>query len=194
MQSYTPAMREHPGEWQRPIRRFCMDSVRQKRCPRCGGNFPVTNEFFYRNKSGFQHLCKPCHVDRNREWFISKGKKSHSPGRALGSRSKNPETYKRFADPKDRFWKFIARDCWTWTGAKIKDGYGGIKVDGKMVRAHRFSWALHFGEIPEGMMVCHKCDNRLCVNPDHLFLAPNDANVADMVEKGRNLLLRLDRD
>jgi hypothetical protein len=80
--------------------------------------------------------------------------------------------------------------CWIWTGAAMgRPLYGCIRLhrrDGKQTRAHRLSWEIHRGSIPDGLCVCHKCDTPLCVNPDHLFLATNIENTADRVRKGRN--------
>lgn len=87
-----------------------------------------------------------------------------------------------------RFWSKVRRGdgCWTWIGAKDATGYGFIKSrDAKQLRAHRVAYENLVGPIPEGLFVCHRCDNRSCVNPDHLFLADHDGNMRDMAEKGR---------
>lgn len=79
--------------------------------------------------------------------------------------------------------------CWEWGGYKNATNYGFTRVGGrgsKGVLAHRLSWQLHFGEIPEGMHVCHKCDNPPCVRPDHLFLGTNLDNIKDRIKKGRS--------
>lgn len=79
--------------------------------------------------------------------------------------------------------------CIEWTGGKFKTGYGKLRnSDGKTAYAHRESYALKFGKIPNGMFVCHKCDNRKCINPDHLFLGTAKDNFVDMVNKGRRVI------
>lgn len=88
-----------------------------------------------------------------------------------------------------RFWSRVQKTdtCWLWTAAKGKAGYGAIKVERrKLVSTHRFSYELHFGPIPEGMQVCHDCDVRNCVRPDHLFLGTDLDNKLDMLQKGRH--------
>lgn len=77
--------------------------------------------------------------------------------------------------------------CWPWTGAKFKTGYGAIAKGGDSgaQASHRVAWMLTNGPIPEGLYVCHRCDNRSCCNPDHLFLGTAQQNTDDMMSKGR---------
>ena len=75
--------------------------------------------------------------------------------------------------------------CWLWTGPIGTRGYGQLDVACKTHAAHRLSWLVYRGEIPAEMHVLHKCDNRLCINPDHLFLGDQNTNMKDMKSKGR---------
>lgn len=84
----------------------------------------------------------------------------------------------------ERFWPKVERaahGCWPWIGAVRRDGYGSFK-DGA---AHRISWLLAHGSVPSNFMVLHHCDNKICVNPEHLFLGTALDNAADMTAKGR---------
>lgn len=85
--------------------------------------------------------------------------------------------------------------CWEWKRALDKMGYGLIHVGPVMEKASRYSWRIHFGEIPpgegyHGTCVCHHCDNPACVNPSHLFLGSMQDNIDDMMAKGRNRTCR----
>ena len=86
--------------------------------------------------------------------------------------------------------RFLAKvdqsgECWLWTATKHVFGYGSFGHKGKKVGAHRMSYELFVGPIPEGMFVLHRCDVPECVKPDHLFLGDQKANLADMTKKGR---------
>lgn len=78
------------------------------------------------------------------------------------------------------------RGCAEWTGARSRGGHGQIGIDGRRVGTHRVAWTLAYGPIPDGMFVCHRCDNPPCVNPAHLFLGTALDNMRDMVTKGRH--------
>lgn len=94
----------------------------------------------------------------------------------------------------ERFWNKVDKsgDCWLWTASINRRGYGQFKLydrgggKQKVVEAHRFAWLLENGAIPDGMQVCHKCDNPKCVRLDHLFIGTPKDNIRDMIQKGRD--------
>jgi hypothetical protein len=88
----------------------------------------------------------------------------------------------------DRFWKHVEKvgnGCWLWTGCGFKNGYGRMRFGNYTRVPHRVAYELEIGAIPEGMLVLHKCDIRLCCNPDHLFLGTDLDNVHDCQKKNR---------
>lgn len=76
--------------------------------------------------------------------------------------------------------------CWLWQGHLDRKGRGNLRVGKRRLIASRPSYELHFDAIPEGLFVCHECDNPQCVNPDHLWLGTHRDNTDDMIAKGRN--------
>ena len=90
--------------------------------------------------------------------------------------------------PLDRFLDRVQKQesgCWVWTGANNGLGYGVMRLGLKQVYAHRFSYEQFVSPIPDGLCICHKCDNPRCVNPDHLFLGTQKDNMQDCSRKGR---------
>ena len=87
-----------------------------------------------------------------------------------------------------RFWDEvnIRSNCWEWQGARRPDGYGVFKIDKKTVQAHRQAFELTNGKIPKGKLILHRCDNRPCCNPNHLFMGTYADNTTDMVQKKRH--------
>lgn len=78
------------------------------------------------------------------------------------------------------------KGCWWWTAGESSGGYGSLSFGGKPQKAHRVSFTLFKGPIENGLLVCHSCDNKLCVNPEHLWLGTDKDNTMDSIKKGRH--------
>lgn len=130
-----------------------------------------------------------CSVENCENQSLIKGmcNKHYLRFRRFGSTDDNWRTH---APLWQRFLRKIDKteDCWVWLGNKSRSGYGSIQEGGKgsrTVAAHRLSYEMHKGPIPDGLVVMHSCDNPACVNPDHLSLGTFKDNTADMIAKGR---------
>lgn len=125
-----------------------------------------------------------------------------NPSRHLGWCRAHYRRFNRYGDPlagashhyADPDHAFLARQrrndatgCIEWIGACDQKGYGQLRINGKLVKAHRYSWARVNGPIPEGHLIRHKCDNPKCVNADHLEVGTYTDNVADMDQRGRRV-------
>lgn len=116
---------------------------------------------------GVRHgLCVPCYTRKYRRGTVDR----------VPSRT----TEERFDAKVNK-----TESCWLWTGGLAQDGYGAFWYDGRTGLAHRYAHERFIGPIPDGHVVCHKCDVPLCVRPDHLFSGTPTANVADRDSKGR---------
>lgn len=131
----------------------------------------------------------PCHCKRcGNNWL------AHRPNPSACSKCHqglwNSDKGYREETLEDKFWMRVEKSdgCWLWAGWIMRNGYGNLryKKGAYGVQAHRLSWAIHFGDIPDGLCVLHKCDVRACVRPDHLFLGTRGDNNKDCVRKGRN--------
>jgi hypothetical protein len=130
----------------------------KRNCPQCGAEFVTKHVFADRGQGIFCSI--PC------------------------------ANQARVVDPVARFWSHVVKhsdpsQCWGWAGSTSQAGYALIVHMGQSILAHRLAWEIHFGPIPEGMFVCHKCDNPPCCNPHNLFLGTRSENSLDMHHKGR---------
>lgn len=105
----------------------------------------------------------------------------------LPSRITTNKTY--HLSTEERFWSSVNKkgdnECWEWKGNLERNGYGVFNSIQSHFKAHRCAWEFVNGRIPDGLYICHKCDNRKCVNPSHLFIGTQGDNLRDMVSKGR---------
>lgn len=98
----------------------------------------------------------------------------------------------------ERFWARVDRRggpgaCWPWTGYLTWNGYGRVRADGGRYGSHRLAYLLSSGTVPDGMSVCHRCDNPSCCNPAHMWLGTQSENMADMTAKGRRAIMEGDQ-
>ncbi len=139
-----------------------MKAVESRICLRCGTAFITESRYVMRG--GGRYCSRRCGLSAARK----------IPGQ----------------DPLDAFRRYAVAgiapsDCWSWNGPQEAEGYGKFLSFGKTIRAHRFSFEIHKGPIPEGLGVLHRCDNPPCCNPAHLFVGGQKLNMEDASTKGR---------
>lgn len=145
-----------------------MKLVEQMCCPRCGSDEYRKNG---RRKIQQSYQCKKCGRGFSRFYAVSEIDQDY-----LSKRFWEKAPLTRNND-----------ECWEWQGSFNSTGYGQIGIKGKKFSSHRLSWLVNRGAIPSGLCVCHHCDNRRCVNPNHLFLGTKKDNLDDMDQKGRRI-------
>ena len=146
----------------------------KSKCQRCGNEFQ-----YYRSPKNLIEKGEPkyCNEECRRKVALER---IYFSWDNLCEKEKIDRLQKSFEE------KVIRKEgCWDWKGAKGPNGYLNIRYNQKKIMAHRASWILYKGEIPEGIHVLHKCDNRRCTNPEHLFLGTEKDNAIDRQEKNR---------
>ena len=176
-----------------------VNGVDHKFCGVCGRLLPVSE--FHRCSvmgDGLQVNCKDCRREMARKDAAGNTRRSLSSYhrhhaeqlavRAARRAAMNEADIMQDASFQKRYWEKVrkADGCWEWQAGVGKNGYGQIGFRGGIVTSHRAAWILTNGPIPDGLYVCHHCDNRKCCNPDHLFLGTFQDNMSDMVSKGRH--------
>ncbi len=147
-------------------------------------DFKIVEKISSPKNSKWKCICLKC----GEEKIISRPNLNHQKGTKCSLLIK----------PNDRFYSSILKErlltnrkitssgCWEWTRALYKDGYGITNIRRDVARVHRLSYLLFIGDIPENLCVLHRCDNKKCFNPEHLFLGTYKDNAQDMTRKGRH--------
>lgn len=151
-------------------------------------------------KPRLKNNCNNCGIEFTRKYWAKKAIKCsvkcngnpdilkkiiHKPGFwKTATYEQKIERYKQLFEKK-----VIRQDgCWDWNGYIVSTGYGRIGTSGQIIDAHRFSYILHKGEIPQNLWVLHRCSNAKCTNPEHLYLGTAKQNTQDMLRAGRNIV------
>lgn len=158
--------------------KYCSRNCFYKRTSKLKNNCSACNkEFYYREK------------ERPNAEFCSKKCSGPIVAQRYSEKLKSRPLQEKINSLKIKFdKKVIKKDaCWEWLGLKACHGYGTmVGIDNILMRAHRISFLIYNGSIPDGMNVLHSCDNPPCTNPKHLFLGTQKDNIMDMIQKGRS--------
>lgn len=134
--------------------------------------------------------CNPEHL------FVASQRDNMKDCAVKNRRNTRSASRRKKCTPED-FWKRMEHDpngCWNWAASTFKSGYGQVRFEGKVWKTHRLAYVLHNGNIPQGMLVCHTCNNRLCCNPAHLYAGTYSQNGRDVVNSGRLKNAKLTRE
>jgi hypothetical protein len=175
-----------------------------RKCIQCGAEFKIPKSGLKRCKGAGSYCSKKCQSSRsfilnciicNKEFKaykcdIDRGNKKFCSRSCAGKESYKNKSCFQWKTPEERFFSYILKgndsnSCWTWTGLKNKAGYGRLRMEYSDKTAHRYSWELHNGKIPKGKIICHKCDNPTCVNPNHLYAGTHKDNAQDRENRNR---------
>ncbi len=131
-------------------------------------------------------VCQHCGQAYQVERYKARIRKYCSPACGCAARTGHPRVA-----VSERFWAKVDKtgECWEWKGYRTSDGYGRFMLGGKSRHAPRVAYELAFSPLPEGTLVCHRCDNPGCVRPEHLFEGTQQDNMRDMASKGRGARL-----
>lgn len=169
-----------------------------KFCNTCKRYLPTTR--FYKNalaKDGLQSNCKDCKHEMQKKAAVrinamsrrtyARHREEYLAVRAARRAAMVESDILQDKSFQKRFYKKVLKSdgCWEWQASLNHGGYGQIGFNGGVLYAHRAAWILANGPIPDGLYVCHKCDNRKCCNPEHMFLGTFEDNMNDKVQKGR---------
>lgn len=162
-------------------------------CINCSTQFKFNRAELKKSKGAGSYCSRKCQASGHeilkcstckKEFKAYKSNIKRGNGKYCSKQCNNERT-----NPKEFFFKNISykniNDCWIWQGRKDKDGYG-IMWNKKATKAHRYSYEIHFGQIPNNLIICHKCDNPGCVNPKHIYAGTHSDNAKDKIDKIRH--------